>query len=127
MLWNPQGQGSPNVRGNAPKDYWPGGSYVDLIGNDLYEIRGKAWWPGMNELYSGYGKKPFVLAEWALWGYDSPSFVHQVFAWALGHPRTIGLIYFNRGWSGGTGTFALATKPKALAAYRAAAHGPHFG
>ena len=47
MLWNPQGQGSPNVPGNQPRDFWPGGEYVDYVGNDLYESAagrsGRAW------------------------------------------------------------------------------------
>ena len=36
LLWNPQGEGSPNVKGNAPRDYWPGAAFVDYVGDDLY-------------------------------------------------------------------------------------------
>ena len=125
LLWNPQGEGSPNVRGNSPHDYWPGPAYVDYVGNDLYAIRGRAWWPGMDALYERY-RKPFVLAEWAPWGYDDPAFAQRVFAWVASHPRTAAIVYFDRGWSGGVGTFRLATKPRTLAAYRAAARHPRF-
>ena len=46
------------------------------------------------------------------------AFVRQMFAWVAAHPRTVGLVYFNKGWSGGGGTFELRTKPRSLAAYR---------
>ncbi|HEY5160497.1 MAG TPA: hypothetical protein VII83_05420 [Gaiellaceae bacterium] len=120
LLWNPQGEGSPNVAGNHPRDYWPGAGYVDYLGDDLYEIGGRASWALMDDLYETY-RKPFVIAEWAPWGYDSPSFVSKMFAWVQSHPRTIGLIYFNKGWSHGGGTFSLKTKPRSLAVYRRAA------
>lgn len=125
MLWNPQGQGSPNIPGNQPRDFWPGSEYVDYVGNDLYEIGGRAFWPGMDALYNAF-RKPFVIGEWAPWGYDSPEFVRQVFDWVASHPRTVGLVYFNKGWSGGGGTFELRRKPRSLAAYRAAANGGRF-
>jgi hypothetical protein len=120
LLWNPQGEGSPNVGRNSPRAYWPGTGFVDYLGDDLYEIRGRASWTTMGALYKAY-RKPFVVAEWAPWGYDSPSFVKKMFAWVRSHPRTIGLIYFNKGWSRGGNTFSLKTKPRSLAAYRRAA------
>ncbi|MGD0167711.1 MAG: hypothetical protein ABSC51_10580 [Gaiellaceae bacterium] len=117
LLWNPQGEGSPNVKGNRPRDYWPGAAYVDYVGNDLYEIGGKASWSAMDALYGAF-RKPYVVAEWAPWGYDSPRFADHMFSWARSHARTIGLIYFNRGWSHGGSTFLLATKPRTLVVYR---------
>ena len=117
LLWNPQGEGSPNVGGNSPRAYWPGAGYVDYLGDDLYEIRGRASWETMDALYKAY-RKPFVIAEWAPWGYDSPSFVNKMFSWVQSHERTIGLIYFNKGWSQGGSTFSLNSKPRSLAAYR---------
>lgn len=125
VVWNPQGRGSPDVRGNAPRDYWPGPAYVDYVANDLYEIRGRAVWEGMDELYRDF-PKPYVIAEWAPWGYDSPTFVRRMFDWVARHPRTVALVYFDRGWSGGVGTFELARKPKSLAAYRAGARHSRF-
>ena len=126
IVWNPQGEGSPNVRGNAPRDYWPGPGYVDYVANDLYEIRGRAHWVAMDRLYREFPGKPFLIAEWAPWGYDAPAFVRRMFEWVARNPRTVGLVYFDRGWSGGVGTFELARKPQSLAAYRAAAtHARH--
>ena len=40
MMWVPQSFGSPNIRGNQPDDYWPGGRYVDWVGHrHLLEVR----------------------------------------------------------------------------------------
>ena len=36
MMWVPQSFGSPNIAGNQPADYWPGGRYVDWVGIDIY-------------------------------------------------------------------------------------------
>ena len=36
MMWVPQSFGSPNIAGNQPADYWPGGKYVDWVGFDIY-------------------------------------------------------------------------------------------
>ena len=90
------------------------------MGDDLYEIGGKAAWAAMEAFYKAF-RKPFVIAEWASWGYDSPGFARHMFAWARSHLRTIGLIYFNRGWAHGRNTFVLKSKPRTLAVYRQAA------
>jgi hypothetical protein len=114
MLWNPQGRGAPDVAGNQPKNYWPGGAYVDFVGDDLYSQSFHAYWPGMKTLY-GYGK-PFVLGEWAPWSSDDPTFVNEVFNWARSHPRTAAIVYYAY-----SSAFSLGNKPKSLSAYRAQA------
>ena len=35
-MWMPLTSGSPNIPGNAPRDYWPGKRYVDWVGTDVY-------------------------------------------------------------------------------------------
>ena len=114
MVWNPQGAGAPNVAGNQPHDYYPGNAYVDYVADDLYAQGGSAYWKGMGPLYN-YGK-PFILGEWAPWGYDDPTFVNKVFDWARNHPRTAALVYYDYG-----STFDLSTKPRSLGAYRSQA------
>ena len=44
MVWNPQGFGAPDVPGNSAQAYYPGDAYVDIAGDDLYDIGGKAEW-----------------------------------------------------------------------------------
>jgi hypothetical protein len=125
-MWNPQGVGSPDVAGNHTADYWPGPASVDIVADDVYSIRFNADFADMDAMYTRYRSKPFVVAEWAPWGTDDPAFIGRMFDWAAAHPRTAGLVYFDRGWSGGAGTFRLAIKPKSLVAYRARAHARRF-
>lgn len=126
VMWNPQGVGSPDVAGNHTADYWPGPASVDIVADDVYSIRFKADFADMDAMYARYASKPFVVAEWAPWGTDDAAFIGRMFDWARAHPRTIGLVYFDRGWSGGAGTFQLATKPKSAAVYRSRARASRY-
>jgi hypothetical protein len=92
FLWVPQDAGSPETSANAPGAFWPGSAYVDWVGTDFY-----ASYPNFSLLdafYSEFGGKPFVLSEWAVYGFDDPGFVHELFAWARSHPRVRMLNYY---------------------------------
>ena len=99
--------------------YLPGTRYVDYVADDLYSQNFNAYWKGMQPLYN-YGK-PFILAEWAPWGNDDPSFVSKVFNWVSTHPRTAALVYFDY-----ASTFDLGSKPRSLSAYRTLAARARF-
>ncbi len=117
IVFNPQARGAPDVRGNQPWDYYPGRPYVDYVANDLYVQGGRAAWDAHEALYRRYSTAhPFMVAEFAPWGSDDPSFVRRMFRWSATHPRNVALVYFN-GTSGKT--FRLAAKPRTLSAYRA--------
>jgi hypothetical protein len=118
IVWNPQGHGTPFISANSPAAYWPGSGFVDIVADDLYSDSAEPSWQGMDTLYA-YGK-PFLVAEWALERVDDPAFAARLFTWVSEHPRTVGLVYFNKGWSGGTGIYELRTKPRSLAVYRQA-------
>lgn len=123
-VWNPQGRGKPDVRGNQPKDYYPGRYVVDYVANDVYAQRGRAAWADNQALYDRYKRlHPFMMAEYAPWGYDDPAFMRQMFRWVATNPRTVAMIYFN-----GTSatTFRLSSKPRSLAAYRKMAKQARF-
>ena len=77
VVWNPQGYGSPDLPGNSAQAYYPGDAYVDVVGDDLYDIRGKAEWDAAEELYVAHPGKPFAFPEWGLWGLDDPAFVQR--------------------------------------------------
>jgi hypothetical protein len=124
IVWNPQGHGTPFIPANGPRAYWPGGAFVDVVGDDLYSDSGEPSWRGMDVLYA-FGK-PFLVAEWALEREDDPAWIHRMFAWVLSHPRTVGLVYFDQGWSGGSGVYRLGTKPRGLAAERQEIRRPRF-
>jgi hypothetical protein len=115
MVFNPQGEGAPNVRGNQPKDYYPGRKFVDYVANDLYSQGFRAHWKAQNSLYNSFPQHPFMVAEWAPWDIDDPAFAKRMFSWAATHKRTVALMYFH-----GTGTnrFILANKLRTRAVYR---------
>jgi hypothetical protein len=115
VVWNPQGYGSPDLPGNSAQSYYPGDRYVDVVGNDLYDIRGKAEWAAAEALYRAHPGKPYAFPEWGLWGIDDPAFVERMAAFARGHSRLVLLAYFN---AKPGSIFDLASKPRSLAAYR---------
>jgi hypothetical protein len=115
IVWNPQGFGAPDVPGNAAQAYYPGDAYVDVVGDDLYDIGGKAEWAAADALYRAHPNKPFSFPEWGLWGLDDPGFVEEMARFVATHPRTELIAYY----SGRPGSiFDLASKPRSLAAYR---------
>jgi hypothetical protein len=117
IVWNPQGFGSPDVPGNSAQAYYPGNAYVDVIGDDLYDIRGHgATWAAADSLYKAHPSKLFAFPEWGLWGFDDPAFVHDMVNWLGTHKR----VEFAAYYSGKPGSvWDLATKPASRAAYRA--------
>jgi hypothetical protein len=124
LVFNPQGRGAPDVAGNQPWDYYPGRAYVDYVANDVYVQHGRANWPANEALYRRYAAvHPFMMGEYAPWGYDDPAFMRKMFSWVTTHPRVVGMLYFN-GTSGST--FRLAQKPRSLAAYRVMARQARF-
>lgn len=115
VVWNPQGFGSPDLPGNRAQAYYPGDRFVDVVGDDLYDIGGKAEWAAADRLYRAHPSKPFAFPEWGLWGIDDPVFVKRMAGFVEGHPRTRLISYFN----GKPGSiFDIASKPRSLAAYR---------
>jgi glycosyl hydrolase family 26 len=115
VVWNPQGFGDPDIPGNSAQAYYPGDQYVDVVGNDLYDIKGKAEWDAADALYKAHPGKPYAFPEWGLWGIDDPSFVKKMADFVRSHKRTEMLSYFE---SVPGSIFDLQTKPKSKAAYR---------
>ncbi len=124
IIWNPQGHGTPFIDANGPAAYWPGPGYVDIVADDMYSDSAEPSWQGMDTLYA-YAK-PFLVAEWGLKGEDDTTFASRMFTWISSHPRMIGLVYFNKGWSGGSDIYELQSKPGSLAIYRRAIRNPRF-
>jgi hypothetical protein len=117
MVWNPQGFGAPDVAGNSAQAYYPGNAYVDVVGDDLYELPGHgATWSAAQKLYEAYPSKPFAFPEFGLWGFDDPQFIRDMAKWVRQHRRVEFVSYF----SGRPGSiWDLATKPASRSAYRA--------
>ncbi len=94
MMWVPQSFGSPNIAGNQPADYWPGGKYVDWVGFDLYAKFRTAF--GRDKaFFDQYKRKPFVIGEYGPWDNDqSGAFTGELVRWAEAHDRVKMLIYY---------------------------------
>lgn len=116
IVWNPQGFGAPDLPGNSAQSYYPGDAYVDVVGDDLYDIRGHgATWKAAQALYDAHPSKSFAFPEWGLWGFDDPQFVRDMAHWVRTHRRTEFIAYF----SGKPGSvWDLAAKPRSRAVYR---------
>jgi hypothetical protein len=117
MVWNPQGFGAPDVAGNSAQAYYPGDAYVDVVGDDLYDMPGHgATWSAAQKLYDAHPSKPFAFPEFGLWGFDDPQFIRDMAKWVRQHRRVEFISYF----SGRPGSiWDLATKPASRSAYRA--------
>jgi hypothetical protein len=115
VIWNPQGFGDPDIPGNSAQAYYPGNAYVDVVGDDLYDIRGKAEWAAAYALYKAHPGKPFSFPEWGLWAIDDPAFVKTMGQFVRSHPRTEMLAYYD---SVPGSVFDLQSKPASRAAYR---------
>jgi hypothetical protein len=116
VIWSPQGAGSPDVPGNSAAAYYPGDSYVDIVGDDVYDIRYRPDWTDAEKLYSAHPSKPFAFTEWAPWGIDDPGFVEHMATFVKTHSRVVLISYFSGQHTGSV--WDLATKPKSRAAYR---------
>jgi hypothetical protein len=115
VVWNPQGYGSPDLPGNTAQAYYPGDAYVDVVANDIYNIRGKAELAANEALYKAHPSKPYAIGEFGNWGIDDPEFIRKIGEFARTHARVELIAYFN-GQPGSP--WDLGSKPKSRAAYR---------
>jgi hypothetical protein len=94
LMWVPQSFGSPNVAGNQPRNYWPGGRFVDWVGFDIFAKFRTAFDDGQR-FYRAYRRKPFVIGEYSPWDNDqSGAFTRSLFGWAKRHKRVKMLLYY---------------------------------
>jgi hypothetical protein len=116
MQWVPQVAGAPDVPGNRPLAYWPGGRYVDWVGTDFYSKFPN--FSGLDRFYASVRRfhKPFVFGEWAIWGADDPGFVHRLFAWSRSH-GLVRMMVYNQG-KRTNGPFRLRHYPRSAQALR---------
>ncbi len=116
MAWVPQTEGTPNIRANRARAYWPGAKYVDWVGTDFYSKFPN--FKGLEAFYADFPNKPFLFGEWALWGSDRPGFVRQFFEFVETHPRVRMLLYNQGNLTGGP--FRLSRYPSSTAEIKAA-------
>jgi hypothetical protein len=94
MMWVPQSFGSPNIAGNQPEDYWPGGKYVDWVGLDIYSKFAGAF-DEFVAFFNRWDKWPFVIGEYSPWDNDyGGSFTGSLLRWAEAHDRVKAMLYY---------------------------------
>jgi hypothetical protein len=116
MAWVPQTEGTPNIRANSARAYWPGAKYVDWVGTDFYSK-----FPNFTDLetfYDDFPGKPFMFGEWALWDGDDAGFVRRFFSFVNSHER-VRMIVYNQGNTAG-GPFRLSRYPESRKAIKRA-------
>jgi hypothetical protein len=122
LLWVPQVAGTPDIPANSAAAYWPGSDYVDWVGTDFYSMYPN--FSGLERFYRQFAGKPFVFAEWALWGSDAPGWVDQLFAFMRSHGR-VRMALYNQGMNP-NGPFRLRRFPAGLRAIRHGLADPRF-
>jgi len=63
--WVVNNDSVPNVAGNQPSDYWPGASYVDVVGVDGFDWGGMTFSQAIAPAYgevTGYGKPVWITS-----------------------------------------------------------------
>ena len=94
FMWVPQTFGSPNIAGNQPQDYWPGGRFVDWVGADIFSKFQTAF-DDLQAFYRRYDDHPFVIGEYSPWDADpNGAFTRRLLDWSEGHGRVRMLIYY---------------------------------
>jgi hypothetical protein len=125
FVWAPMTGGAPNIAALSPHAYWPGSRWVDWVGTSFYSR-----FPSFSRLSAYYRafavglRKPFALAEWAMWGADDPRFVRRLFAWIGARPR-VRMLQYNQGDLPDS-VFRLELYPSAMAALQRALAAPRF-
>jgi hypothetical protein len=115
VFWNPQGFGSPDIPKNSANSYYPGDKYVDVFGNDLYDIGYRAAWDANLTLFKSHPSKPFVIGDWGLWGIDDPSFIQHMARFVSARPRVEAIVWYK---SQKGSMFDIGSKARSLAAYK---------
>ena len=118
LMWVPLSFGNPEIPKNHPRFFWPGSRYVDWVGTTWYS-RYKAT-SAMVRFYSYWlwRRKPFVFAEWGIWGRDDPAFVRQFFQFLRFHRRVRMAVYYQSALL--KPEFRISTHPLARQALRRA-------
>ena len=95
FLWVPQTSGSPNVPGNQPQNYWPGGNFVDWVGVDIFSAFEGAAFPAMTRFYRRWKRYPFMIGEYSPWDGDpGGAFTDRLLTWAERKSRVRMLVYY---------------------------------
>ena len=102
--------GAPNISALRPQVYWPGRRWVDWVGTSFYSRFPN--FTGLDRFYKDFAlgkRKPFAIAEWAIWGADAPGFADRLFDW-IGAHKQVKMVHYNQGGQS-DGIFRLGHYP----------------
>lgn len=116
FMWVPLSFGNPETPSNHPRYWWPGRRYVDWVGTSWYSPYRNSGAMHAFYNYPLWRGKPFVFAEWAVWGADDPRFVSQFFSFLRSHRRVRMVVYYQSGSL--LRDFTLSTHPRTSRALR---------
>ena len=125
FVWAPMTGGAPAISALRPQVYWPGGKWVDWVGTSFYSRFPN--FAGLEPFYRTFAvarRKPFAIAEWAIWGADDPGFAQRLFGWVAQH-SLVRMVSYNQGARRG-GIFRLSRYPRAAQAIRRDLRSPRF-
>jgi hypothetical protein len=125
FVWAPMTGGAPNISALRPEVYWPGSKWVDWVGTSFYSRFPN--FTGLDRFYRDFAvgkRKPFAIAEWAIWGADAPAFAARLFGWIAGH-RLVRMVQYNQG-AQTDGIFRLGHYPASARVIRARLRHPRY-
>jgi hypothetical protein len=117
FVWAPMTGGAPSISALRPRVYWPGRKWVDWVGTSFYSRFPN--FSGLDRFYKEFAvgeRKPFAIAEWAIWGADAPGFADRLFDWVAGH-ELVRMVHYNQGSQAG-GIFRLSRYPESAEVVR---------
>jgi hypothetical protein len=124
IAWVPLSFGNPEIAKNNPQNWWPGSAYVDWVGTTWYSPFKAA--KAMHRFYSvrTWRRKPFMFAEWGVWGREDPGFVKTFFGFVKAHRRVRAAVYYQSATL--KPAFRLSAHPRSRAALRKAVKWPRL-
>jgi hypothetical protein len=125
FVWAPMTGGAPNISALHPQVYWPGSRWVDWVGTSFYSRFPN--FTGLDRFYKDFAlgkRKPFAIAEWAIWGADAPGFANRLFDW-IGSHKKVQMVQYNQGAQEG-GIFRLSRYPASARVVRNRLAHPRF-
>jgi hypothetical protein len=125
FVWAPMTGGAPNISALRPHVYWPGSKWVDWVGTSFYSRFPN--FAGLDRFYADFAagkRKPFAIAEWAIWGADAPAFASRLFGWIASH-RRVKMVQYNQGAEAG-GIFRLSRYPASARVIRRRLSHPRY-
>ena len=124
FLWCPN---YADTGGRSFQDYYPGDTYVDYVGTDVYANNDWGWWylperqiGNINgNVYDTYSNKPYIIGEWgcssAITETQNADWMTRLFDAVENRSRIVGIVH----WQGNQEGWRVDLHPEAFQIYKA--------